>query len=381
VPQHVIGDAGRLRQVLLNLAGNALKFTEQGSVALDVALSDDSATAEAGLVITVRDTGVGIAPEAVAKLFTRFSQGSAAIARHYGGSGLGLAISRELVELMGGEICVASELGQGSVFRFTMRLRRATDAPAPALPQTVESAPTAGRVIRVLLAEDDRVNQLVALDMLRKMGCSVDVVGDGRAAVEAAATKDYDIALLDALMPEIDGLQATRMIRSLPRPYSEIPIIAMTGRASVEDRAVCLAAGADEFIAKPASPEQLAAAFATLLGAGQQGMDEAMVPADFGEAAPVLIAIFTAETEARFRRMRGLCRAEDRSVLQREAHSLKSVAATFGCRRLAEMAAALESDATSDRFDVARAVDDMALEFERMRKRINREIADRREAA
>jgi CheY-like chemotaxis protein len=290
---------------------------------------------------------------------------------------------------MGGTIAVESRVGEGSVFRFTVRLRR-TDQIEPAAPATtIESPLRPDRVVRVLLAEDDTVNQLVALNMLRKMGCTVDIVGDGGAALAAAAIKDYDIILADALMPEVDGLQAIRLIRELPGPLGRVPIIAMTGRASTEDRELCLAAGADDFIAKPATPQQLAAAFAALLNReqpssiheqtddalGDEADGEAIVPVDFGDAAPVLIAIFSAETEARLRRMAGLCEADDRVSLEREAHSLKSAAATFGCRRLSELAAALENDAMDVAIDFASAIEAMAVEFERARKRMVKELA------
>jgi two-component system sensor histidine kinase/response regulator len=220
------------------------------------------------------------------------------------------------------------------------------------------------------------------------VGCEVDVVGDGGAAITAAATQDYDIILADALMPEIDGLQAIRMIRNLPAPRGSVPIIAMTGRASVEDRTLCLAAGADDFIAKPASPQKLAAAIGTLLAAPQRAaraiedtIEDTGVPADFGDAAPVLIAIFSAETEARFRRMKSLQGVDDRAALQREAHSLKSAAATFGYRHLAELAGALELGAMQGDLDIAGAIEEMAAAFEYSRKHMVRQIAARREAA
>jgi PAS domain S-box-containing protein len=378
VPHRLIGDVGRLRQILINLAGNALKFTGTGSVTIEVSL-DRAGEQDVTLAIAVCDTGVGIPPEAIAKLFTRFSQASAAIARQYGGSGLGLAISRQLVALMGGDITVESRVGLGSVFRFTACLRRSHAAAASASP-AAECSLQPHRATRVLLAEDDAVNQLVALDMLRKMGCAVDVVADGGAAIEAAAAQDYDIILADALMPGIDGLQAIRIIRDLPGSRGCVPIIAMTGRASVEDRMLCLAAGADDFIAKPATQQQLTAAFVALLDVDKtasrsptahvETSTEPVVPVDFGDAAPVLIAIFSAETEARLRRMQSLNQADDKVLLQREAHSLKSAAATFGYRRLSELAAALETNAANVDIDVANTIDEMMSEFERTRKRM-----------
>ena len=245
LPALVEGDRVRLRQVLTNLVGNALKFTERGTV--DVVVSG----ADGHLRFEVVDTGIGIAPEALSRLFQPFVQVDASTTRRYGGTGLGLAISRQLVELMGGTIGATSEPGRGSRFWFTVKL---PTVEARALPPP--EAPTPGHApLRVLLAEDNAVNQRVATRMLEQLGHRVVVVGNGAAALERLSSESFDVVLMDVHMPELDGLEATRRIRRGPTPQPRI--IALTASAMPEEREACFTAGVDDFLTKPVKLEQL----------------------------------------------------------------------------------------------------------------------------
>jgi signal transduction histidine kinase/ActR/RegA family two-component response regulator len=258
VPSHLWGDPGRLRQAVLNLAGNAIKFTEQGSVT--IALSCDPAGDGAVLLrLRVTDTGVGIAPAEQARLFQPFSQADESTTRKYGGTGLGLAICRQLAELMGGGIGVESALGAGSTFWFTARMDRMTAAEiaaatAPVMPLEI---PAAARSLSILLAEDTPVNQVVAVRMLTKLGHRVDVVSNGAEAIAAVARAEYDVVLMDCLMPEVDGYEATTRIRAAERTR-RVPIVALTASATLEDRRQCLAAGMDDYLSKPVTMSELA---------------------------------------------------------------------------------------------------------------------------
>ncbi len=250
-PAVLLGDAGRCRQVLLNLLGNAVKFTTSGSVVVRVAGQDGQCR------LTVTDTGIGIAPEARDRLFQRFSQIDASTTRRFGGTGLGLAISMRLVENMGGTISVDSEVGRGSVFCFSL--------PLPAtgsMPQSSSSSPTPieigpMRMLDILVAEDNPVNQRVAKAMLERQGHRVTMVVNGIEAVAAVSQKNWDVILMDMQMPEMDGLTATREIRS--RSTSRrLPIIALTANAMRDEREACLAAGMDDVLAKPVTGQALA---------------------------------------------------------------------------------------------------------------------------
>jgi CheY-like chemotaxis protein len=247
-----------VRQVLLNLAGNAVKFTRRGRVG--VAVRMDPANPEF-IRCEVTDTGIGVPREKQAKLFQLFSQADSSTTRRFGGSGLGLAISKRLVELMGGEIGLLSEPGKGSTFWFNLPaapgrsdlLQKLDLAPQTAA-EDKEPAEAPGHPAaraHVLLAEDDPVNQELARYLLKRLSCAVDVAPNGREAVELARRRVYDAVFMDCLMPEMDGLEATRQIRRAENGATRVPIIAVTASVFESQRAECLAAGMDDFIEKP----------------------------------------------------------------------------------------------------------------------------------
>jgi CheY-like chemotaxis protein len=257
VPEAVQGDAAHLRQILLNLLSNALKFTDKGEVVLSV-----SAPSEGRLAFEVRDTGIGLSAEGSARLFQRFSQADSSINSRYGGSGLGLAISKQLAELMGGSMAVDSAgPGQGSRFYFDIQARAVALAPRP---QRVVPAPTeldpnmaARHPLRILLAEDNGVNQKLGLRLLEQMGYRADLASNGREAVQSVERQTYDLVLMDVRMPEMDGLQASRAITGRWPPGQRPRIVAMTANALNGDRPQCLAAGMDEHLSKPLRVEAL----------------------------------------------------------------------------------------------------------------------------
>ncbi len=265
VPAGLMGDPGRVRQVLLNLVGNALKFTETGQVRVVV-----SRTGEA-LRFAVIDTGIGLAPDEIGRLFHRFSQADASTTRRFGGTGLGLAICKRLVELMGGAIGVEGEKGVGSTFWFTLPATAAELSQAEAPAAAVVGAPDVlrvadGRAPRVLLAEDNATNQFLAKRMLALLGCAVDVAANGREAVDLWSRLPYDVIFMDCQMPEMDGLAATAEIRrreqvayasALTARQPRVRIVACSAGVTSSERDQCLAAGMDDFVAKPLSRDEL----------------------------------------------------------------------------------------------------------------------------
>ncbi len=260
VPDWVRGDAGRLRQILINLVGNAVKFTAAGRVSLHVAAAGD------GLVFTVADTGIGIDPAAQARLFEPFFQADSSVSRRFGGTGLGLAICKRLVEAQGGEIGVDSEPGKGS--RFHVRLPY-PPAAAPAAVPAAERPPLPP--LSILLAEDNPVNRKVAIALLSRWGHRVETAEDGRAAVAAAARGGFDVVLMDMRMPDMDGLAATAAIRRLDPSRADVPIIALTANAMDGDAERCRAAGMDAHVAKPIDTAHLLDTIAAVLAARRQG--------------------------------------------------------------------------------------------------------------
>lgn len=284
VPLHLYGDVGRIRQILTNLIGNAIKFAEKGEIRLQVSLEEDRREEGVRLRFAVQDSGIGIPPEKLDHIFDAFQQLDASTSRKYGGTGLGLAICRQLVDMMDGEIGVESEEGKGSSFWFSIPLGRSvprceqTSFPfiEPARPnfddelndthdeliRAREKIRGLGRVPRVLAVEDNAVNQTVVLRILKKLGCSAVVAKDGRDAIEKIKGASFDLILMDVQMPVMDGLESTAEIRKLEEAEKRprLPIIAMTAHALTGDRERCLAGGMDGYIIKPINVSELAEA-------------------------------------------------------------------------------------------------------------------------
>ena len=261
VPGAVLGDRGRLRQVLLNLVNNGIKFTSEGSVAVHVSATADGPSA-ARVAFHVIDTGIGISSEQQSIVFEPFRQADGSVNRKYGGTGLGLAISSGLIALMHGRLSVKSTLGQGSIFSFELSYplpSPATDQQGPAAETDVASA---SQGLHVLVAEDNRVNQMVAVRILERQGHRVSVANNGLEVLERFRAAAYDLILMDMQMPEMDGLQATREIR---KAGSHIPIVAVTANALAGDRERCIESGMDGYVSKPINPLALALEISTVL--------------------------------------------------------------------------------------------------------------------
>jgi signal transduction histidine kinase/CheY-like chemotaxis protein len=263
VPEHLTGDWPRMEQVLINLVGNALKFTEQGRVVVKLDVAERTA-AGAVLHVEITDTGIGIPQDRQSAVFEAFTQADGSTARSYGGTGLGLTISRRLVDMMGGRIWLESEPGHGSTFHFTAKVDVRPHAIAPVAPPADARAINRGETrpapaaLRILLAEDNIVNQFLVVHLLEKEGHHVETAPNGRAAVSALAEARFDLALMDLQMPEMDGFEATALIRARERTTgAHLPIIALTANAMVGDEERCLQAGMDGYVSKPIDLTQL----------------------------------------------------------------------------------------------------------------------------
>ncbi|CCD91764.1 putative sensor histidine kinase with a response regulator receiver domain and a phosphotransferase (HPt) domain [Bradyrhizobium sp. ORS 375] len=388
VPSALVGDAGRIRQILLNLVSNAVKFTSSGEVVVTtrcIEKDEKKATVE----WSVTDTGIGIAADKIGSLFANFVQADNSISRRFGGSGLGLAICKRLTEQMGGEIRVSSTLGSGSTFSFSLTLPIAETVAMPeqnddSIYASLQSRIAAfGRPLRVLVVDDNPTNRLVATKMLKDFEIQTDTACDGAEAVTAASRFNYDLILMDVRMPEMDGFQATRTIRARGERRSNVPIIAFTANAFMEDIRACREAGMNDFVVKPARKKALVEAILRVLPAPTPVMEtvasdvaplapaeQAVRPVDVSgdsdvapepaldresyaelvgeigdDAAQEIREVFFSETDARLKLLRKLSLDGERIKIGREAHSLKSAAGTFGYRRLATYALALEKSA------------------------------------
>jgi signal transduction histidine kinase/DNA-binding response OmpR family regulator len=368
VPSTLSGDVARIRQVLLNLASNAVKFTERGGVTIAVACTSREGS-NATVEWLVSDSGIGIAPDQIGRLFTDFAQADVSINRRFGGTGLGLAISRRIVEQMGGTIGVTSRANEGATFRFDLTLPSSDKAVRDQRTDRVGAddlkarIAAMGRPLRVLVAEDDATNRMVVLMMLREFDAETQIATDGVQALRAASEADYDLVLMDVRMPEMDGLAATRAIRAHGGRFASLPIIALTANAFAEDVKLCRDAGMSDFLAKPLRKPAMVAAILRALGrapAMPVDSESTSVPpvldrtalahltAAIGEeGVRETFAVFASETEARLALFRRFAEGSNRELIEIEACALKGSARTLGASEVSDIARLIEHRAAS----------------------------------
>jgi light-regulated signal transduction histidine kinase (bacteriophytochrome)/CheY-like chemotaxis protein/HPt (histidine-containing phosphotransfer) domain-containing protein len=388
VPTQLRGDPGRLRQILTNLAGNAIKFTEKGEVAIRVTIAE-GAESSCLLRFSVHDTGIGIPEDKIGVLFNTFSQVDVSTTRKFGGTGLGLAISRQLAEMMGGSVGVTSQEGKGSEFWFTARLGMSLGLGGQAPGVALEGQPAACLEGRILVAEDNSTNREVALGMLRQFGLRADAVANGAEAISTLESIPYDLVLIDMRMPVMDGIEAARQIRN-PRSAvlnHDIPIIALTANAMESDRDSCLAAGMNDFVPKPILKAVLRAALNRWLPTGDAAIPTAtrqVVPSITGKEetlifdragvlrrlevdnglAQIVFSAFFEDMPGQIEALKYLVKSGDASGAARQAHSIRGAAANAGGERLRALASEMEKAADAgDLLFIAIRMDELELQF------------------
>jgi signal transduction histidine kinase/DNA-binding NarL/FixJ family response regulator len=399
VPSVLRGDAGRLRQMLLNLLTNAIKFTRSGEIVVEARWLSGTAT-HATVQWSVTDSGIGIAPDRIGGMFTDFVQADSSVNRRVGGSGLGLAICKRIIDQMGGWIGATSIVGRGSTFTFRVTLPiselviEAEGSAGSAIAGLKSHIVALGRPLRILLAEDNPTNQLVGKQLLREFDANVSVASNGLEAVQSAGDFSYDVVLMDMQMPEMNGIEATRAIRARGGVHARVPIVALTANAYPEDVKACLDAGMNGFVAKPVGKCALAEAILRSLtgafAAPPQALNDAGYSDDAAEAAIIdpsaidefiaqvgcdstdeIVTVFLSETERRLGVLRGLP-VNDQDAIRQEAHTLKGSSGTFGLMRLAMLSRKLERGASGiapDDYHVA--LDGLDDAFARSRRELN----------
>jgi CheY-like chemotaxis protein len=377
VPGLLKGDFGRIKQVLFNLIGNAVKFTEIGGVTVNVSHSESN-DKRLLLRFEVCDTGIGIEAEKQSLVFEKFAQADASTTRIFGGTGLGLAICRDLVGMMGGEIGIESEPGKGSKFWFTVACEisasRWIDNPSDGTSSDPSDQVWTARPLRILLAEDNEINQEIAVATLEDSGHQVDVADNGADAVKAVQNVPYDVVLMDIHMPVMDGLAATTEIRSLSGKVSQIPIIALTANAMVGDREKYLAAGMNDYASKPFDPDRLFATIRNCLEnysadeerspvapSTEETGDSPEVGIDLATVEPLrvgkpdlwkkLVGIFLKTTPASIKTLEQALASDNWPAVQMTAHTLKSSSANMGAAKLSDICQQLEAVAREGRWE------------------------------
>ncbi len=416
VPSLLVGDPGRLRQILMNLVGNGIKFTEKGEVVVHAKIKEETDTSVT-IYFSVTDTGIGISQEKKYNLFQSFTQIDASTTRRYGGTGLGLAISKRIADMMGGQIGVESRKGKGSTFWFTAVFRKqsaALDIPHTPVKKPVKPvvpprnlAEDKKQKIRILLTEDNFVNQKVALKIIEKDGHHVDVANNGREAIKALEADHYDLVLMDILMPEMDGFEATAEIRN---PMSavrnhDIPIIAMTAYAMKGDRKKCLEAGMNDYISKPVRPQELLSKIDIWTGKGKedysptsdQAQDQEQPPAQKNSScktdkrSPVdiekaieqvmgdkdflkeLLQLFVKNLPEQIEALKTALAGGDAQELSRIAHTLKGSSANLRVNGINDVALRLEQIGKKGNLEEARpALAELVDEFIRLKEYIDK---------
>ena len=395
VPMQLHGDPGRLRQILTNLVGNAIKFTEKGEVEVGVALVEEGPS-DCLLRFSVRDTGIGIAEDKIGILFNKFSQAEVSTTRRFRGTGLGLAISKQLAELMGGSVGVTSRKGEGSEFWLTVRLERSLRPGSQSEEAQLQSQTTAFPNARILIAEDNSTNREVALGMLRRLGLRADAVVNGADAVNALESTPYDLVLMDLRMPVMDGIDATRQIRNTQSAVlnHDIPIVAMTANAMKSHRDSCLAVGMNDFVAKPVSVAVLRDTLKKWLHAGHGAIPTAAsqlvasratncetvvfdptsvrsrLEGD-GELAQIVFAAFLEDLPRQIQALKQLVTDRDGAGSARQAHSIRGASANVGGESLRKLAAEMEKAADAgDWHSVINRMDELELQFSLLKNAI-----------
>jgi len=389
VPANIVGDSGRLRQILLNLLSNAVKFTAEGSVVVFV-FRESAPAGSLRLAFSVRDSGIGLSAEQQSSLFQPFTQADRSTTRRFGGTGLGLSIARRLVELMGGTIKVSSQPGLGSTFSFDICVAPGTvvQEPAQAIDPIQKRLPGkksalrdifASRRVRILVADDVVTNQQVALGMMKTMGLSADAVANGAEAIEALSRIPYDLVLMDVQMPHVDGLEATRSIRASENRRT--PIIAATAGAMQSERDECLASGMDDFLAKPIVPQALADILTKWLPAHTEPSDTPDASGDFNMEALIENLMGNKELAARVlntflehmpRQLESLRQFVESGCIESiasQAHTIKGSAGAVGSEALLALASEMEAAAHAGDTDLLNScANRLDAQFDRFRQ-------------
>jgi signal transduction histidine kinase/DNA-binding response OmpR family regulator len=401
VPDTLMGDPLRIRQIIANLLSNAVKFTEQGGVKLSLQAGEMDERGRCPIFIEVSDTGAGIAPEKQAEIFEEFTQADGSITRKYGGTGLGLAITRRLVEMLDGTIGVESRVGVGSTFRAAVFLETAAGSATGMVPERAQPQTAPGREVpatatrsqtAVLVAEDNPVNQLVVTTILQKRGFKVTVAPNGLEALNALERERADLVLMDIQMPEMDGIEAAKRIRQNP-DWKGIPIIAMTAHAMIGDKERCLGAGMDAYLSKPVAPSHLMKTIETYL---KQPHREAAPVAEkrapsttpLEKKRPAALAdsqtdlrsgmatLFVQLAPERIHRLYSAAVRQDAATLRSQAHRLRLAAERIAATEVADRAAELVTAAASGNSSLIQdKLAQIELEISRLEQKLTQKVA------